>query len=494
MKIKPTYHSEKLMSEINKIENLNKERLLIWATKIVQYIEIYYFPEEIFFKKKNELEVEMNKNFVEELKKFIPTLEKLMNNCDQVFEKIEINELKNGDSSFNDLKKIFRFKIFYSLIRGEKDKLINIFQEMKKTNFIKNDIDQNDIEKYINSCVLEKYSIKLFEGFIISEDVINEPKLFFINMKNEIEEYSTKIKEKKVQLTSMDNFRMDRINSNNCIKCLGCQETCPYCGIKCGYPLGHGGKHISKKHRVMGLKGSFEIHSSGHKKLLTDICDSATNINDSRWKEPQGNINELENNTNELKPALKERLQQAGAVVGKLSFALEWYDPNDLDLHVTCPCNTNVNFHNRTCLSCSATLDVDMNYGSHMDENKPVEHVASHSMKQGLYKIRVNYFARKSYNGKHGYEKSKFKLYISSENKELSKFEGIVSEQNKNWETTYTYAPGISFNEHLKLYYQDQWQITISNSYDSSDKVFNNECMKIVTKYETDPKKVWNIK
>lgn len=34
--------------------------------------------------------------------------------------------------------------------------------------------------------------------------------------------------------------------------------------------------------------------------------------------------------------------------MGKLNFTLEWSDPNDLDLFVTCPCNIEVGRGNKT--------------------------------------------------------------------------------------------------------------------------------------------------
>jgi uncharacterized protein YfaP (DUF2135 family) len=46
---------------------------------------------------------------------------------------------------------------------------------------------------------------------------------------------------------------------------------------------------------------------------------------------------------------------------GKLCFSLKWWDANDLDLHVVCPCGTNIYHGNKICITCKGELDKDMN-------------------------------------------------------------------------------------------------------------------------------------
>lgn len=79
------------------------------------------------------------------------------------------------------------------------------------------------------------------------------------------------------------------------------------------------------------------------------------------------------------------------ARIGKLNFSLRWWDPNDLDLHVICPCGTEIYYANKKCTKCNGELDVDMNVGSNMSL-EPVEHVYFNLPKPGLYKFFVRYF------------------------------------------------------------------------------------------------------
>ena len=41
-----------------------------------------------------------------------------------------------------------------------------------------------------------------------------------------------------------------------------------------------------------------------------------------------------------IEQELHDRLNRHGATIGELNFSLRWWDPNDLDLHVICPCGT----------------------------------------------------------------------------------------------------------------------------------------------------------
>lgn len=53
-----------------------------------------------------------------------------------------------------------------------------------------------------------------------------------------------------------------------------------------------------------------------------------------------------------IEQELQDRLGRHGANIGKLNFSLRWWDPNDLDLHVICPCNTEISFMNKKCHKC----------------------------------------------------------------------------------------------------------------------------------------------
>ena len=53
-----------------------------------------------------------------------------------------------------------------------------------------------------------------------------------------------------------------------------------------------------------------------------------------------------------IEQELHDRLSLHNANIGDLNFSLRWWDPNDLDLHVTCPCGTNINYMNKKCEKC----------------------------------------------------------------------------------------------------------------------------------------------
>ena len=93
-------------------------------------------------------------------------------------------------------------------------------------------------------------------------------------------------------------------------------------------------------------------------------------------------------------------LEEAGATEGKLEIALTWFNKNDLDLHVTCPCNTHIYYSKKKCDTCGGWLDVDMNVNLSKAVDNPVEHITfgytkdekDLDVKKGRYKISVKHF------------------------------------------------------------------------------------------------------
>ena len=53
-----------------------------------------------------------------------------------------------------------------------------------------------------------------------------------------------------------------------------------------------------------------------------------------------------------IEQELHDRLTKNKANIGKLNFSLRWWDPNDLDLHLNCPCGTHIYFGNKKCPTC----------------------------------------------------------------------------------------------------------------------------------------------
>ena len=92
-----------------------------------------------------------------------------------------------------------------------------------------------------------------------------------------------------------------------------------------------------------------------------------------------------------IEQELHDRLVTNKANFGKLNFSLRWWDPNDLDIHVVCPCGTEIYFCNKKCQECQGELDIDMN--AFISSLEPVEHVFFNAPKPGLYKFFVKYYS-----------------------------------------------------------------------------------------------------
>lgn len=101
----------------------------------------------------------------------------------------------------------------------------------------------------------------------------------------------------------------------------------------------------------------------------------------------------------EVADSIKERVKRAGgSVSGDLCCRLAWFNHDDLDLHMVEPSGYEIYFGNRHTISpAGGRLDVDMNAGGgHTRE--PVENIFYNSrktMKEGVYKLRVNNWARR---------------------------------------------------------------------------------------------------
>ena len=156
--------------------------------------------------------------------------------------------------------------------------------------------------------------------------------------------------------------------------------------------------------------------------------------------------------SDEFNPVLKDRLVAAGAKIGHLSFALEWMDPNDLDLHIVCPCGTLINHGAKKCNNCGAELDVDMNHAGTLNAINPVEHIASEKMKTGIYKITVKFYAQKSHGGKVGLTESKFTLSVILCGKTLISWKDkFVSVDKPEFTVEYNYSQKIRCENEIFL-------------------------------------------
>ncbi|ETO05372.1 hypothetical protein RFI_32024 [Reticulomyxa filosa] len=230
------------------------------------------------------------------------------------------------------------------------------------------------------------------------------------------------------------------------------------------------------------------------KEFLADCCDSSYNINDSRWKEVTTSTNERNNECQEKDVALRERLASEGATFGTLNFSLEWYSPNDLDLHVTCPCNSHIYFGSKRCNTCNGYLQFDMNAGGTYNEIKPFEYVYfDENAKVGPYKLTVNLFSYgKSYNGRTGGTSDQFILTVTDNGcVAKQKFSGVVSASERSINYEYNYSPGRTFNDHCSKVYPS-WQIGMRDS-TTEDIEYNYKCMIALGRIRDPLKKYYNL-
>jgi rubrerythrin len=97
---------------------------------------------------------------------------------------------------------------------------------------------------------------------------------------------------------------------------------------------------------------------------------------------------------NNLTDSLKEKVKAAGGKVdGKLRISLEWYNYDDLDLHLMQPDKQHIYYRNKRSTN-GGQLDVDAN-GGHATTRTPVENIIyPHNCKlpEGAYGVGVNQF------------------------------------------------------------------------------------------------------
>lgn len=123
------------------------------------------------------------------------------------------------------------------------------------------------------------------------------------------------------------------------------------------------------------------------------------------------------------------RMDQAGAQLGDLTFTLIWNSTADLDLHVTCPTGGRTSYQRRS--NCNGRLDVDSNAGRGTTST-PVENIFYNGPRGGEYSIRVNLYAPRQGNT------HPFKLRITDRRQGTSRtLDGTVSTSRRNWTTQY---------------------------------------------------------
>ena len=91
--------------------------------------------------------------------------------------------------------------------------------------------------------------------------------------------------------------------------------------------------------------------------------------------------------------SIKEKVKAAGGNVNaKLRCSLAWFNGDDLDIHCYTPTNNRIFYGNK-----ANVLDVDMNAGGPRNSHDPVENLSWNTVANGVYKIFVNMFMKRSH-------------------------------------------------------------------------------------------------
>ena len=320
---------------------------------------------------------------------------------------------------------------------------------------------------------------QLFQRISISIYTINNPKVFLAAVKNTLKSLHKKIDANEIQFNLTDDMRKekDKIKASNQEKALGCMEQCPYCGCKCTDITKDHKDHHSDNHRLMAFKGSFEKLTNGKKGFVFDLCNSNFNIKSSRWK--GSSITQLSVRDSKL---VRERMSKYSVGEGDVTITLAWFDSNDLDLHVICPCEAELYFRNEKCFTCGGYLDRDMNVCFHGDScpnnecssKTPIENVYFKPAKKGVYSVSVHYFeGPKGTAGK----RSNYQVRIQTHsNGYIQTFDGYVEADTERRHVKvgdYEHGDSLNFLEHVKKNFPS-W----SNIREVSDRQWENVLKK----------------
>lgn len=95
---------------------------------------------------------------------------------------------------------------------------------------------------------------------------------------------------------------------------------------------------------------------------------------------------------------IKQKVKQAGGTIeSHLRCSLEWFNYDDLDLHLQEPSGNTIYFSSKRSPITQGTLDVDMNAGSGSSRT-PVENIyypSKNLIPEGHYKLKVNNFCKR---------------------------------------------------------------------------------------------------
>ena len=94
-----------------------------------------------------------------------------------------------------------------------------------------------------------------------------------------------------------------------------------------------------------------------------------------------------------------ERIEREGGETGAMTISLAWEGPSDLDLVVRCPTGEIIDY-NRTA-GCGGRLQIDMNSGTNVMSDTPIEHVVwpEGEVQPGDYDVGVKLYERREQGG-----------------------------------------------------------------------------------------------
>lgn len=126
------------------------------------------------------------------------------------------------------------------------------------------------------------------------------------------------------------------------------------------------------------------VHANNFVSITAPVDETSKNMfkwNNSFGWSYDGNITD----------SIKEKVKAAGGNVtnAKLRISLEWFNYDDLDIHVITPNGAHIYYGNRM-----GALDVDMNACSGTTR-KPVENVSFTALIDGVYTVSINQFSRR---------------------------------------------------------------------------------------------------
>ncbi len=95
---------------------------------------------------------------------------------------------------------------------------------------------------------------------------------------------------------------------------------------------------------MMGFNGCHQINENV---FVYDRCDDAFTISNRYWYDAENqNLKSLSKIQNQINPRMNQRQNEINFKEVKLEFTLNWFDQNQLDLNIICPCGTRLCFAN----------------------------------------------------------------------------------------------------------------------------------------------------